>query len=191
MKRVAMIAMVLVTVLLLASCAGGAEEERDDSPAAQAGAPSWYLNPPVADDAIYGVGSGKMSTLDTSRRMAVSRAREDIAFQMNASIEAAIVDYAQEAGVDGNNQVVSFVENISRQVTETTLRGSRTDQVTQAPDGTIYALVSYPKEGFVEAAGEAFQRNEDAAFAEFKAEQALDYLDRQVEDSPTRAGSNQ
>jgi hypothetical protein len=191
MKRVAMIAMVLVTILLLASCAGGAEEERDDSPAAQAGAPNWYLNPPVADDAIYGVGSAKMSTLDTSRRMAVSRAREDIAFQMNASIEAAIVDYAQEAGVDGNNQVISFVENISRQVTETTLQGSQTEQVTQAPDGTIYALVSYPKGGFMNAANEAFQRNEDAAFAEFKAEQALDYLDRQVEDNPTRAGSNQ
>ncbi|MFP4373241.1 MAG: LPP20 family lipoprotein [Spirochaetaceae bacterium] len=191
MKHVGMIAVVLVTVLLVASCAGGAEEERDDSPAAQAGAPSWYLNPPVADDGIYGVGSAKMSTLDTSRRMAVSRAREDIAFQMNASIEAAIIDYAQEAGADGNNQVISFVENISRQVTETTLQGSQTEQVTQAPDGTIYALVSYPKDGFVEAASDAFQRNEDAAFAEFKAQQALEYLDRQVEDNPSRAGSNQ
>lgn len=191
MKRFALVATVLVTVLLIASCAGGAEEERDDSPAAQAGAPSWYLNPPVADDAIYGVGSAKMARLDTSRKMAVSRAREDIAFQMNATIEAAIVDYAQEAGVDDNNQVISFVENISRQVTETTLQGAQTEQVAQGPDGTVYALVSYPKDGFVNAAEQAFQRNEDAAFAEFKAQQALEYLDSQVEDNPTRAGSNE
>jgi hypothetical protein len=190
-KRVAVVAVVIVTVLLIASCAGGAEEEKDDSPAAQAGAPNWYLNPPIADDAIYGVGSANMSRLDTSRKMAVSRAREDIAFQMNASIEAAIVDYVQEAGVDDNNQVVNFVENISRQVTETTLQGARTEQVAQGPDGTVYALVSYPKDGFIDAADQAFQRNEDAAFAEFKAEQALEYLDRQVEDNPTRAGSDQ
>lgn len=191
MKRIGTIAVVLVTVLLIASCAGGEERGRDDSPAARAGAPSWYLNPPVADDAIYGVGSAKMSRLDTSRRMAVSRAREDIAFQMSASIEAAIIDYAQEAGVDDNNQVISFVENISRQVTETTLQGARTDQVEQGPDGTIYALVSYSRNGFLEAANEAFQRNEDAAFAEFKAQQALDYLDSQVENNPTRAGSGE
>jgi hypothetical protein len=189
MKKLLFILGAIAVALALASCAGGAEEEQGTPSAA--GAPDWYLNPPVADDAIYGVGSAKMSRLDTSRKMAVSRAREDIAFQMNATIEAAIIDYAQEAGVDDNNQVVNFVENISRQVTETTLRGAQTDQVAQGPDGTIYALVSYPRDGFIGAADEAFKRNEDAAFAEFKAEQALEYLDSQVNDNPTRAGSSQ
>ncbi|MFP4010598.1 MAG: LPP20 family lipoprotein [Spirochaetaceae bacterium] len=189
MKESLLVVAVLVAVLLISSCAGDAEDEQDDTPAAREGAPSWYLNPPVAEDQIYGVGSARMSALDTSRKMALSRAREDIAFQMNATIEAAVIDYAQEAGMDDNNQVISFVENVSRQITDTTLQGARTDQVAQAPDSTIYALVSYPKNGFVDAATEAFQRNEDAAFAEFKAEQALDYLDRQVENNPTRAGA--
>lgn len=130
---------------------------------------------------MYGVGSANMSSLDTSRTMAISRAREDIAFQMNAQIEAAIVDYAQEAGVDDNNQVVTFVENISRQVTEATLQGTRPEEVEQGPDGTIYALVSFPKANYRQAASEAFERNEDAAFAEFKAEQALEYLDGELE----------
>jgi hypothetical protein len=165
-------------VAFVVSCAGGGQ--RGDSPAAQAGAPDWYLNPPQAEDAMYGVGSANMSSLDTSRTMAISRAREDIAFQMNAQIEAAIVDYAQEAGVDDNNQVVTFVENISRQVTEATLQGTRPEEVEQGPDGTIYALVSFPKANYRQAASEAFERNEDAAFAEFKAEQALEYLDGEL-----------
>jgi uncharacterized membrane protein len=191
MKRVVLIMSALVAVLLIGSCAGGAEEQEERRAGEnRTGAPDWFLNPPVADDAIYGVGSAKMASLDRSRRMAVARAREDIAFQTNASIEAAIIDYAQEAGVDDNNQVVSFVENISRQITDTTLRGSRTDRIEQGPDGMLYALVSYPKNGFIDAAGEAFQRNEDAAFAEFKAQQALEFLDSQVENNPTRAGSS-
>lgn len=175
---------VAAVAFLLASCAS------NDSQPPTSELPDWYLNPPTAEDAIYGVGSAKMSTLDSSRRMALSRARNDIAFQMNAAIESAIIDYAQEAGADGNNQVVNFVENISRQVTETTLQGTQTEEIERGPDGTIYALISYPKNGFTQAASEAFSRNEDAAFAEFKADQALQYLDSQLENNPPQAGQS-
>lgn len=187
-KRSVLLVATALVVLLFVGCGSGPSPTPAQAPP---GLPDFYLNPPVADDAIYGVGSAKMSQLDTSRRMAVSRAREDIAFQMNAAIQAAIVDYAQEAGVDGNTQVISFVETISRQVTDTTLQGTRTERVEQGPDGTVYALVSYPRNQFAAAAGQAFQRNEDAAFAEFKADQALQYLDRTLQENPTRAGNVQ
>ncbi|MFW5688419.1 MAG: LPP20 family lipoprotein [Spirochaetota bacterium] len=181
MKKVlARIAFVAIVVLTIAACAGQQ---------AAPGAPGWYLNPPTGEDVIYGVGSAKMSTLDSSRRVALSRAREDIAFQMNAAIEAMISDYAQEAGVDGSNQVVSFVERVSRQVTETTLQNTRNEEVAQGNDGTIYALVSYSTSDFVAAAGEAFQRDEEAAFAEFKADEAMRRLDAQLDDNPPSAGN--
>lgn len=173
-------------VLVLAGCAGGPTAQQMPSDV-----PDFYLNPPQADDAIYGVGSAKMSSLDTSRRMAIARAREDIAFQMNAQIEAAIVDYAQEAGVDGNNQVISFVETISRQITDATLTNTSTQQVAQSNDGTVYALVAFPLNNFREQAAQAFQRNEDAAFAEFQATQALEYLDNQLANSPSGAGNTE
>lgn len=200
MKKALAIAITVALVLVvIAGCSSPpppqpapqpAPEPAPEQPQQQMDLPGFYLNPPVADDAIYGVGSAKMSSLDTSRRMAVSRAREDIAFQMNAQIQAAVIDYFQEAGVDDNTQVVSFVENISRQVTETTLSGARTEEVYAANDGSVYALVSYPLNGFMEAAAEAFQRNEDAAFAEFKADQALEYLDSVTAGSPSQAGQS-
>jgi len=151
--------------------------------------PDFYLNPPIADDAIYGVGSAKMAKMDTSRKMAVARAREDIAFQMNASIKAAITDYAQEAGVDGGNQVISFVETVSKQVTQTTLSGAKTEQVFAGKDGTIYALVSYPLNSFKEEVKKEFVRNEDAAFAEFKAAQALEKLESELSSNPPKSGN--
>jgi PBP1b-binding outer membrane lipoprotein LpoB len=185
-KVTPIIGIVLLVVLVLAGCSSSPEPTPAQAPS---DVPSFYLNPPQADDAIYGVGSAKMATLDNSRRMSIARAREDIAFQMNAAIEAAIVDYSQEAGVDGGNQVISFVETISRQVTETTLQGTRTEEVAQSADGTVYALVSFPINNFRDQTAQAFQRNEDAAFAEFQAEQALQYLDSQLENSPPQSGN--
>lgn len=191
MKNVkyAVLGVLLVGILVLAGCASPPPPAPAPAPEPASNLPSFYLNPPQADDALYGVGSAKMSTLDTSRRMAISRAREDIAFQMNAAIEAAIVDYSQEAGVDGGNQVVTFVETISRQVTETTLQGTRTEEVAQGDDGTVYALVSFPLNNFREQSAAAFERNQDAAFAEFQAAQALEYLDSQLQNNPPQSGT--
>ena len=190
MKRTVLpvVGIVLLIALVLAGCAGAPEPTQEQAPS---DVPAFYLNPPQADDAIYGVGSAKMATLDNSRRMAIARAREDIAFQMNAAIEAAIVDYSQEAGVDGGSQVISFVETISRQVTETTLQGTRSEEIAQGADGTVYALVSFPTNNFRDQTAQAFQRNGDAAFAEFKADQALQYLDSQLANNPPQAGSSE
>jgi hypothetical protein len=61
--------------------------------------------------------------------------------------------------------------------------------VAQSADGTVYALVSFPINNFRDQTAQAFQRNEDAGFAEFQAEQALQYLDSQLENSPPQSGN--
>lgn len=193
LRLITRIVVVLVIGIFVVGCASQPAPQPAPQPeeeqGAQIDAPDWFLNPPQADDAIYGIGTAKMSDLSRSRNVAISRARNDIAFQMNAQIEAAITDYAQEAGVDDNTQVVNFVETISRQTTETTLTGTRTENVYPAKDGTVYALVSFPMNNFMQEADQAFQRNEDAAFAEFKAQQALERLDSQMQNNPTTAGN--
>lgn len=153
--------------------------------------PSWYLDPPTADDAIYGVGSAQLSRLDMSRRTALSRARQDIAFQMNSTIEAALIDYFQEAGADDSDQVLSFVENIARDVTQFTLEGVQNEAVEVGSDGTVYALVSYPTTEFSEAAAEVFNRNEGAQFADFKADEAQRSLDDRLGNNPPTAGQSE
>jgi len=152
--------------------------------------PSWYLNPPVVEDAFYGVGSAKMSKLDSSRKMAIARAREDIAFQINATVKAAITDYAQEAGADGESQTINFVETISRQLTETTLTNTKTEKIEVDSEERVYAMVSYNVNEFKESAAKEFQRNEDAAFAEFKAQEALKKLNHELENNPPKAGES-
>jgi hypothetical protein len=150
--------------------------------------PEWVLQPPSAEDAIYGVGQAKMSSLSMSQTMATSRARDDIARQVKITVKNAITDYAQEAGEGDNKQTIEFVEIVSRQLVDVELQGLKTKEYSYAKDGTVYALVEYPMNAFKEDVNEAFERNEAAAFAEFKASKALDQLNHELETNPPRAG---
>ena len=177
-KSVLILLSIVISLAFISACMTGPEEKPPTD------IPRFYLNPPASDDALYGVGSAKMSKLDSSRKMALARAREDIAFQVSTTVKAAITDYAQEAGADNNNQVLSFVETVTRQITETRLVGTKISDVYVSKDGTVFALVEYPLGDFLLDAEEEFERNEDAAFAEFKAAEALKKLEWELENNP-------
>ena len=181
-RKIVTIIMVIALSGLMLSLVSCASKEK--AAGKGAGLPEWYLNPPVAEDAIYGVGSAKMSSLDMSRTMAVSRARDDVARQMEILVKGAILDYAQEAGVSDNAQVIQFAETISVQITKTTLRGCRTEKVEQGKDETLYALVVCPLSLLQEEAAAEFRRNEEAAYSEFKAREAERWLEEQLYGNP-------
>lgn len=175
MKKVMLTVLVIVSALLIFSC--GSEKV--------SGVPDFVLNPPMADDVIYGVGYGNQSKLSLSKTVAETNARADIARQIETTIQASVTDYAQEAGVDDNTQVISFVESVTREITDTKLSGAKPVKFEQDDDGGIWVLMQLDKAEMVAAAEEAFVRNEDAAFAEFKAAQALERLDYQLQNNPT------
>ena len=176
------IASLIFAAILLSGCATTRVDVKD--------IPAFYLNPPVAEGAIYGVGDARMSSLSLSRTMAFSRARDDVARQVEVTVKSAITDYAQQAGQGNNVQAIEFVETISRQLVEVTLRGVKQKEAHVAKDGTVYALVEYPIASLLQEASAAFERNEAAAFAEFKATQALDRLNSELKNNPPRAGGN-
>ena len=170
-----LIALTVIAVLLVFSCATDKVS----------GLPDFVLTPPMADDVIYGVGYGNQSKLSLSKTVAETNARADIARQIETTIQASVTDYAQEAGVDDNTQLISFVETVTREITDTKLSGAKPVKFEQDDEGGVWVLMQLDKGEMVAAAEEAFQRNEDAAFAEFKAAQALDRLDYQLENNPT------
>ena len=174
MKKILIVMLIALAVFSMASCGGKKVS----------GLPDFVLNPPTADDAFYGVGYGNQSTLQLSKTISMTNARADLARQIETSIQAAVISYAQEAGVDGDTQTISFAESITREITDTTLSGATPERFEQDNDGGVWVLMSYPKTNILAAAEEAFERNEDAAFAEFKAAQALEMLDSQLKDNP-------
>lgn len=175
MKKIVTLLLVVAAVMALAGCASSKV----------GGLPEFVMNPPTADDAIYGVGYAKQSTFQMSKTIATTNALADIARQIETSIQAAVTSYAQEAGVDGNTQTISFAESITREITDTKLTGATPERMEQDDEGGVWILMSYPRNSLMAVAEELFERNEDAAFAEFKAGQALEMLDAQLENNPT------
>ena len=186
MKKITIALLVIMVALFAMSCASApapAAVEQDKS-----GLPDFVLNPPMATDAIYGVGFAKQSTMALSIKVAETNARADIASQIETTIQEAITAYAQEAGVDENTQLISFVETITRQITDTTLSGATPKSRVPMDDGGVWVLMVYGKDALIDSfedVAEGFERNEDAAFAEFKAAQALEKLDYQLANNPT------
>lgn len=185
MKKSIVFTSALIALVLLAGCASGGGEkvkERRDLP-------EWFLNPPVAEEVIYGLGMAKMSSDSLSRDTAIARARKDVALQVSTRVQSMMTDYAQEAGAEGNSQTINFVESITKQVADVELKGSTTEKVYAAVDGNWFAMVSYPKANFTEEVAGIFSRNEDAAFAEFKADEALKMLEASLADEPLQSAA--
>ncbi len=195
MKRAAIILMILVVGLFVVSCASKPEPAPAPAPSNGAedkdsGLPDFVLNPPMATDAIYGVGYAKQSTMPMSIKVAETNARADIANQIETTIQAAVTSYAQESGVDDNTQTIKFAETITRQITDTTLSGAIVKSRVPMKDGGVWVLMVYSKDALkqsFEETAKKFERNEDAAFAEFKADQALQKLDYQLQNNPTQS----
>lgn len=179
MKKAAFGVLLAVTALLLAACMTGPTINKRDIP-------GFYLNPPTSKDYVYGVGEARLSTLSMSRTAALSRARDDVARQVQVAVKNAITDYAQQAGEGNNQQAIHFVETISRQVADVSLSGVRTEKIEPTSDGTVYALVSYPVANLLEEAHKKFARNESAAFAEFKANEAVKRLQAEIDNNPPK-----
>jgi LPP20 lipoprotein len=165
---------VVIAAITIGSCASSRGIDKSEIP-------GFYLAPPVARDTLYGVGQAKASTLDLSRTTAIARARDDVARQVQVSVKNALTDYAQQAGEGDNQQTLNFVETVSRQIVDVTLSGCHPEKIEVADSGTVYALVSYPVANLLDAARTQFRRNEASAFAEFKADEAVDRLDQEIQ----------
>ena len=181
MRIIGSIAIVVVTFLVMTRCATSPRIDTEDLP-------DFYLNPPTTEDAIYGVGDARMSSLSMSRTTALSRARDDIARQVEVMVKNAITDYAQEARLENSREIINFTETVSRQLVELTLRGLKIKEVVVSKNATVYAMVEYPNSSLMAAANETFARNQSAAFAEFKAEKALEKLSAELDNNTPRPG---
>jgi hypothetical protein len=179
------IAAVAIAVLALSACAS--KEEMDEGPEKSTDYPAFFLTPPAPEDQFVGLGMAKLQDDNLSRTTALARARADIAAQVAVSVETMLTDYAQESGADGNTQTLTFVERVSKEVADIELKGAITKEQYPAKDGTWYVMVYFPKAAMIEEVGNVFARNEDAAFAEFKAQQALERLNAEIKDNPPRS----
>jgi len=171
MKKISLI--LLVFAFALMSCAS--------KPAAAGSAsdiPPW-LNDFPPEDAIWGIGSAKQSSPSMSMTTAEARARVAIARQLQTKVQAMFTDYNLDAGNAKNQANTSLQEDVSRQITNMDVSGARPIQRWQGKDGTWWFLVEMKKSDAKKQVA-SILGNEEAAYAQFKAQQALQMMDAQL-----------
>ena len=177
----------VAAAVVLSACASKDAGVMTAVPPERRDLPDFFLNPPVLEDQYVGLGMSNLEDDNLSRTTALARGRADIAAQVSVVVESMLTDYAQESGADGNTQTISFVERVTKEIANIELRGAITQEQYPANDGTWYVMVFFPKDAMLDEVEQVFNRNEDAEFAEFKAQQALERLNSELENTPPRS----
>lgn len=150
--------------------------------------PAWVNKTPKSETSFYAVGYAMKSSRAISKTAAGADARDQIARWVGTSVKNALVNYTNESGSEKNIQTLSYFENISKQVANQTLVGVEDDETWIDDKGGVYMLCSFPKANVgksFEQTVQSFQRNEAAAFSEFKAKEALSFLDKETTNGVT------
>jgi len=174
MKKIFLTFLAFSIVFALTSCATSSNGNSGGSDST----PDW-LNDMPPQGVIWGIGTAKQSSPSMSMTTAEARARTAIARQLDTLVQAMFTDYNLDAGNVRNQANSSLQEDVSRQITNINLSGARPIKRWQAKDGTWWFLVEYNK---ADARREvaSILNNEEAAFAQFKAQQALQMMDAQL-----------
>ena len=147
----------------------------------------WCFKPPIAEDALYGVGTSNVGrNVSLAREKAADDARHQIGRQMKAKVKSLMDRFAQEHNdyFDENASMssVEFTRTVSRTVSQAVLTGCRiTDYYYDKNSNVYYALAELPRDNIAaEIINNA--RQQKAAFLEKKTDEALELLDKELKD---------
>ncbi len=160
------------------------------------GAPKWVSMGCAAHfgdkkNAVCGVGAiAGMTNPALARTAAEGRGRTEIARSLKLRVKAMLKDYAAVTkggpGAKLNNE--EHIEDVSKQITDTTLSGTRLQDTWISNTGTWYALMVLDTEAFKESL-KAEQNNLDektrAAIVE-RADKAFSEIDQETEGTPAK-----
>jgi hypothetical protein len=182
MKKCVLLVLGAALIGFMASCAsssGGASQP--PAPQRDPNIPEW-LDEIAPEDVLWGVGIAKQSSENFSRTTAENRARVAIARELDFSVKAMFTDYNRDAGTANNQANLSLQEDVSRSITNARLNGTTVNRQWKAPDGTWWYRVEYKKADAKNALADIFT-SEAAQYAEFKTDQALQMMDKELEKS--------
>jgi hypothetical protein len=189
MKKFALIAVFFV-VLVSMGCKSKPETYAEDPRSKVIGAegvprPEWMNGTQKSEDIYYVVGDGRAGMSKTSQQ---GTARTDgmakVAQWKSAVVADTMKNYMEEGGTIGNTQVLVRFEQATVTRSNTNLSGFDQVEYWIDAEGVYHGLYSYPKNDLrkdFETTVSEFQRNEAAAFADFKAQEAFRQLEARLD----------
>jgi len=184
-KSMMVLAVLASAMLLFAGCAA---QQPKSQPAEQAQCiPEWQINPPSAEDGVYGTGIAKMQMASLSKKTADSRARDEVVQSIQVKVQTMMKDFLQQAGIGEEAQALQFSQSVSKQIASQVLYGCKIVKRKVCPDGTWHSLALWPRNQAAELKNEIatqtkdLVKNEYALFNEFKAKNGFEDLQKELD----------
>lgn len=148
-------------------------------------APEWVLTGHVTGmmSAVASARIGK-GGLQFARTEALARGRGELASQLSVKVKSLVNNFNQQTGIGSDQTADAFSKQVSRQVTNETLAGSRQEDMWISPSSDVYVLVvvetSEVKSAVKREIVSSYQKDE-ARWQEFKSKNGNEELDREIE----------
>jgi len=191
-KSIVILGLLMLVVLAFVGCKSKPKEvDYKDDPRSkiigQEGVPrpQWMNGPKQTDDLYFVVGDGRAG-MSKSAQQGTARADglAKIAQWKNSVVADTMKNYIDESGTPGNTQTLLRFEQATIARATANLTGFDQVEYWIDQDGVYHGLYSYPKNDLrkdFETSVSQFQRNEAAAFADFKSQEAFKYLEAQLD----------
>lgn len=147
--------------------------------------PDWFLTPSF-EGAVVATGSAKIGPagLGFAKTQALLQARAELARTMEIKIKNLSKSFINQIGNTDDATVEMVATDVTKAVTNTTLRGSKQLDMFITPDKEVLVLVGVPTTTVIDdtknAMNEAIKRERDL-YQEFKANMGYKELDEEIE----------
>ncbi|MBE0497976.1 MAG: LPP20 family lipoprotein [Campylobacterales bacterium] len=148
-------------------------------------APEWACGNESVEGAITAVGSAPMSKLGEgfSRREAIANGRSNLAQQIQTLVKDKVETFSRSTGVGGDEVADKVSTQVSKQVAQVTLNGSKQIKRWQDPtNNDIYVLIGVDEGAMnqeIKNSVKSSYKNDNALWQQFQSKQALESLDKE------------
>jgi len=151
-------------------------------------APTWVCDGgAMMEGGLFAVGSAEPSPLGMSFQIteATAAARDALARQIKIKVKNMFKQFQATTGIGDDQTAEKATQNVSKQVAQATLAGSKRMKTWRSPKGTLYVLVGMPDpkavQQEVKKAVKTTLHNDQALWQEFKAKKADAELEAAVD----------
>lgn len=148
-------------------------------------APEWVLT--GHETGVFSaVGSAKIGKpgMQFAKTAALAQARDELARQLSVKVRSLVNNFVQQTGLGDDQLVDRLGKQVSKQVTNETLSGSRQKDVWISPSSELYVLVYMEINAIKQSVRNQVitsYKNKEAEWQMFKAQNASEELDQEIE----------
>jgi hypothetical protein len=182
MKRI-ILALMFVS-LVAVGCGGKSTEQKIANPCFE-GAPAWVLSPEL-EGGLAATGSAKVGIagMQFAKTEAMASGRDELARILGLKVKNMVKNFTQATGVGDDQTVDKVSAQVSKQIANETLNGSRQKDIWMSPCNELYVLVVLDPATVQEYAKQAVQssyKNDQALWQQFQAKKAYEELDQEIQ----------